>query len=154
MKTLRIVFLSFLAFTLLALAQTGPGTSNYASGSGSGGAAIFSGITITPKCAATGTSASPSVVSCGATTAGAFSCAVAASGGTCTVNTSAVTSTSIINVWPVSDEGSVLGVTCASGGNFSSAVAIVEATKTPGVGFTINLPNFSTNPACYDFVIF
>jgi hypothetical protein len=103
------------------------------------------------NCAAVGTTANPSVASCAAASAGAFSCATNASAGTCQVNTTAVTANSEITVTENSSEGTRLGVTC----NTSPSVvpAIILASKNVGASFTINAPTFITNPACFDYVI-
>jgi hypothetical protein len=103
------------------------------------------------NCAQSGTAANPSVVSCGSAASGAFACNVAASAGTCVVNTTAVGSNSRIIVEETTTENTSLGVTC----NTSPTVlpAIPTASKSPGVSFTINMPTITTNPACFDYWI-
>jgi len=103
------------------------------------------------NCAGVGTAASPSVVTCAAAAAGAFSCATNASAATCQVNTTAVTANSEIIVVEVADEGSRLSVTC----NTSPTVtpAILLASKSAGSNFIINMPTITTNPACFDYWI-
>ncbi len=113
--------------------------------------AASSGSGLIGNCGANGTSASPSVVSCGATNIGAFSCAVAASSATCTVNTTAVTANSEIFVNAVTDEGTRLSVTCNT--SPTAIPAIYVSSKTASTGFTINMPAISTNPACFNFRI-
>jgi hypothetical protein len=113
---------------------------------------------LTSRCAAVGTSANPSVVACGAFAGGAFSCATAASGGTCVVDATSVcvaagciaglTTTSTIFVSQVTDEGSILGVTC----NTSPVTAMVSA-RSNGVSFTVTLGTFTTNPVCFNFAV-
>jgi GH24 family phage-related lysozyme (muramidase) len=100
-------------------------------------------------CAANGTAASPSVVSCSAAPAGAFSCATNASAATCTINTTAVTANSIIIVQEVADEGTPLGVTCNTTPTVTPAILL--ATHTAATGFTINMPTITTNPACFNY---
>jgi hypothetical protein len=103
------------------------------------------------NCAQSGTAANPSVVSCVAAAAGAFACNVAASAGTCVVNTTAVGANSRIIVQETTTENTSLGVTC----NTSPTVlpSIPVASKSPGVSFTINMPTITTNPACFDYLI-
>lgn len=105
----------------------------------------------TTNCAAVGTAASPSVVSCSAAPAGAFSCATNASAATCTINTTAVTANSEIIVQEVADEGTRLSVTCNTAPTVTPAILV--ATKTATTGFTINMPTITTNPACFDYWI-
>ena len=103
------------------------------------------------QCAANGTAASPSVVSCSAAAAGSFSCATNASGATCTVNTTAVTAASQIFVTLTSAKGSLLSVTCNTSVTLLPAIPI--ASQTAGTGFTVNLPTYTSNPVCYDYFI-
>ncbi len=104
------------------------------------------------NCAAVGTAANPSVASCGAASAGSFSCATNASTGTCTVNTTAVTANSEILIEGRNDTttGTRLGVTCNTG--ITTAIpeisAVVAATS-----FTINLGTFTANPECFSYLI-
>lgn len=104
------------------------------------------------NCSAVGTAANPSVVSCASSTTGAFSCATNASGGSCVVNTNAVTANSNIFVWQRQDTttGTRLGVTC----NTTSATAPAGVTAvTAGTSFTINLGTITTNPMCFNYMI-
>lgn len=103
------------------------------------------------NCTATGTAANPSVVSCSAAPAGAFSCDVAASAGTCTVNTTAVTANSEIAVHLNSYTGARLGVTCNTAP--TAVPAIYVSAISAGTSFTINMPTITVNPACFDFTI-
>jgi len=102
-------------------------------------------------CAAVGTAANPSIVSCGAFPVGVFSCDVAASGGTCQVNDTQVTANSEILVTENSSEGTRLGVTCNTAPSVVPAITL--ASKSAGASFIINAPTFITNPACFDYVI-
>lgn len=103
------------------------------------------------NCGATGTAASPSVVSCVGAAAGAFSCAVAASGTTCVVNTTAVTANSEIFIEMTTSESARLGVTC---NNAPTAVpAVLLSTKAAASGFTLVMPTIITNPLCFDYHI-
>src|SRR5207244_7477414 len=101
--------------------------------------------TTTTKCAGVGTAASPSVASCSAAQAGAFSCATNASAGTCQVNTTAVTANSRIFIQETSAEGANLGVTCNTAPTIVPAILL--ASKSAGASFTINMPTITTNPA-------
>jgi hypothetical protein len=115
---------------------------------------------LTNRCAAKGTAANPSVVSCGANAGGAFSCATNASGATCVVNTTAVclnsangclaalTTDSTIFVSQVSDEGSLLGVTCNT-----TPIAALVSSRVSNVSFTLTLGVFTVNPLCFNFTI-
>lgn len=104
------------------------------------------------NCAATGTAANPSVASCSAAPAGSFSCATNASGGTCQVNTTAVTASSEIFITQRSDTttGTTLGVTCNTG--LTTVIPEVTAV-TAGTSFTINLGTIATNPECFSYFI-
>jgi hypothetical protein len=104
------------------------------------------------RCSAVGTAASPSVVSCGAAAAGNIYCDVAASGGTCTVNTTAITSTSVVLITPNAADGTQLSKTC----NSSPSVVpfAILATKSGGTSFSINMPTLITNGACFEYQIF
>jgi hypothetical protein len=118
-----------------------------------------SGGTVTPalyasstNCSAVGTGANPSVASCTVAPAGSFSCAVAASGGTCVVNTTAVTANSEIFITQRSDTttGTRLGVTC----NATLSTVLPEITAvTAATSFTINLGTITTNPECFSYYI-
>jgi len=102
------------------------------------------------KCAAAGTAANPSVVSCSAAPSGSFACDTAASGGTCTINTSAVTSASAIFVQPDSSLGSLLSVTCNTTADTGLTAPRVSA-RSANTSFTITLGTFSTNRLCFDY---
>jgi hypothetical protein len=106
------------------------------------------------NCAANGTAANPSVVSCSAAAAGMFSCATNASTGTCQINTTAVTANSEISITQDAADGgaSQLNVTCNTG-NVLSATAPILASKSAGTSFTINLGTVTTNPACFEYII-
>ncbi len=106
------------------------------------------------NCAANGTAANPSVVSCAAASAGMFSCATAASTGTCQVNTTAVTANSEIFITQDQADGGAgqLNVTCNTGADLPAAAPILRA-KSAGASFTINLGTVSVNPACFEYHI-
>lgn len=110
-----------------------------APGGGGGGGVIGN------KCKATGTTS----VACGSSTGGSFSCST--SGGTCTVATTAVTSTSVILVTLVGVPPPGSGVTCAT---TITPTAYLLTGITPGTGFTISNATFTTNVACYQYAIF
>jgi hypothetical protein len=119
---------------------------------------ITSGATIkaplfatSTNCAGVGTAANPSVVTCSAAPAGAFSCSTSASGGTCVVDTTAVTANSEIIVTQVSDEGTRLTVTCNT--TILTLSHPLVSAKSSGTSFTVTLPTFATNPICFDYVI-
>lgn len=103
------------------------------------------------NCAAVGTSASPSVVSCSAAAAGHFSCATNATGATCTINTSAVTVNSEIFIQEsdTANTGTLLSVTCNTSTTVNPATRVLAS---QGAGtFTINLGTITTNPACFSY---
>lgn len=114
---------------------------------------------LTSICQANGTAANPSVVSCGSFSGGAFSCATAASTHTCVIDSSVIcngtgvqcisglTTTSVIFVEQVADEGSALGVTCNT-----NAVTYMITARAAG-SFTLTLGTFSTNPVCFNFQV-
>jgi hypothetical protein len=106
------------------------------------------------SCAANGTAANPSVVTCGSAAAGMFSCATAASTGTCTVNTTAVTPNSIIQIVQDDADGgaSQLNVTCNTGDDLPTTKPLLHA-KVGGTSFTINLGTVTTNPGCFEYEI-
>jgi len=106
------------------------------------------------NCAANGTAANPSVISCGAASAGMFSCSARASTGTCVVDTTAVTANSEIVITQDAADGrsSQLNVTCNTR-NVLSATAPILASKSAGTSFTINLGTVTTNPACFEYTI-
>lgn len=103
------------------------------------------------NCSAAGTAANPSVVSCSAASMGAFSCDTAASGGTCTVNTTAVTTNSDIQITPTASAGTRLSVTCNT--TFDNPTAPRVASISNGVSFTINLGTVAVNPACFFYTV-
>ena len=124
-------------------AQIGPGQSNFTN---QGGGTSGGGFVISNKCSKAGTTS----VACGSSTGGSFSCST--SGGTCTVATTAVTSTSVILVTLVGVPPPGSGVTCNTAP--SSIPAIFLASLTAGTGFTINNASFASNVACYQYAIF
>ncbi len=101
------------------------------------------------NCAATGTSANPSVVSCSAAASGAFACATNASTGTCQVNTTAVNTASRIFIQP----------TAAANGLTCNAVSDTGLTgprllsQSNGASFTITLGTFATTALCFNYWI-
>ena len=105
----------------------------------------------TTNCGAVGSAANPSLVACGSSSAGAFSCDAAASAATCVISTTAVGANSEIIVQETTKENTRLGVTC----NTSPTVipGILVASQSAGVSFTINMPTITTNPACFDYWI-
>lgn len=105
----------------------------------------------TANCAASGTGANPSIVACGAAKAGAVYCDVAASTGTCQINTTGVTANSEIIVIPTTTEGTRLGKTCNTAP--SAPPAILVASKSAGNNFIINMSTVTTNGECYDYLI-
>lgn len=109
-------------------------------------------INTTTKCAAAGSAANPSVVSCSAAAAGLFSCATNASTGTCVVDTTAVTATSVIQIEPDDSLGTALSVTCNTAMDTGLTAPRVSA-RSAGTSFTINLGTFTTNPECFSYVI-
>lgn len=123
------------------------------------GTAQFQAITITGNgsCAANGTAANPSVVTCAGTVAnaGIFSCDVAASGGTCEVHTEFVRDRDVILVQPVSYPGAVLTVTCNTAPAAMPAITVASVTNGGGgLGkFVVNMPTFAGTPMCYSFQI-
>lgn len=105
----------------------------------------------TTNCSAAGTAANPSVVSCSAAPEGAFACDAAASTGTCTVNTTAVTANSNIWVQPASAVSSRLSVTCSSTADTALSAPRL-ASLSAGTSFTINLGTF-TGELCFIYKI-
>ena len=126
---------------------------------------------LSTRCEAVGTAANPSVVNCNGSGTGAgcrgtlvscgggaFSCDVAASGGTCVVDdslvctlltcTNSLVTVSTIFVSQVADESARLGVTCNS-----SPVSFMVSSRVNSTSFTITLGSFTTNPVCFDFEI-
>src|SRR5882724_2743956 len=104
------------------------------------------------NCSAVGTSASPSVASCANASQGNFSCATAATGATCQVNTTRVTSLSQIYVQEDETQGTKLGVTCNTGTTVIPTSRLL-ASKVANTSFTINLGTVTTNPACFSYRI-
>lgn len=106
------------------------------------------------NCAAVGTSASPSIASCGSAPAGHFSCATNATGATCQVNTTAVTANSEIFVFEsdTAATGTALGVTCNTSTTVNPATRLL-ASSSAGTSFTINLGTVTMNPACFSYHI-
>jgi hypothetical protein len=103
------------------------------------------------NCAASGTAANPSVVSCSAAPAGIVFCDVAASAGTCTVNTTAVTANSVISITPSAADGTLLSVTCNTAMTFGTAPIL--SAKVVATSFTINMPTVVTNGVCFEYSI-
>jgi hypothetical protein len=106
----------------------------------------------TTNCAGVGTAANPSVVTCGAAPAGMFSCATAATTGTCVVDTTAVTANSVIQIVQDAADGTPLSVTCNTA-NVESTTKPVLLSKSAGTSFTINLGTVTTNPGCFEYTI-
>lgn len=104
------------------------------------------------NCAATGTSANPSVASCSGAISGSVACATAASTGTCTVSTTTVTANSEIFVTQRTDTttGTRLSVTCNT--NVSSTLPAITAVSA-NTSFTFQLGTFNTNPECFSYFI-
>lgn len=108
-------------------------------------------FTTNANCAASGTAANPSVVTCTSQGAGAFSCSISASTGTCVVNDTAVGANSIIVINPDASLGARLSVTCNTTADIPTGPRI--SARTAGTSFTINLGTLAVNPGCYTFVI-
>jgi hypothetical protein len=121
---------------------------------GSGTISINPGLATATNCSAVGTAANPSVASCAAASAGQFSCDPAATGGTCRVNTTAVTANSEIIVFEsdTTTTGTRLGVTCNTGTTVIPTSRIL-ASSVAATSFTINLGTVTTNPACFSYII-
>ena len=109
-------------------------------------------LATTTHCAGAGTAANPSVASCSAAPSGFFSCATNASTGTCTVNTTAVTANSVIQIQPDSSLGTALSVTCNTTADSSFTAPRVSA-RSAGTSFTIALGTFATNPECFSYIV-
>ena len=107
----------------------------------------------TTNCAASGTAANPSVVSCSAAAAGLIYCDVAASAGTCVVNTTAVTANSVVLITPNSADGTTLSKTCNTGSTVTVVPVTILAVKSAGAGFTINMPTETVNGSCFEYMI-
>jgi hypothetical protein len=121
------------------------------------GAFLHNLYTITPAnpCAAVGTAASPSVATCSGNPAlaGYFSCATNASAGTCQVNdTNVVGASSVVLVWQVENAATILGISTCNTAVATSATAPTLATTASG-HFIINLGTYTTNPACFEFLV-
>ena len=103
------------------------------------------------KCAAVGTAANPSVVTCAAAPTGIIYCDVAASAGTCQINTSIVTANSTILITSSSADGTLLSKTC----NTSPTVlpANILLSKNAGVSFTLNMPTETVNGSCFEYTV-
>jgi hypothetical protein len=116
-----------------------------------GGVTTTKYSTTSSGCAANGSAVSPSIVACAALSTGAISCSAAASGATCQVNTTSIGAASLVAVWAAPAEATRLGVTCNSA--IPAGMALVT-TKVAASSFTFQLPTFTTDPACYDYLIF
>ncbi len=105
----------------------------------------------TTNCAASGTAANPSVVSCAAAPAGIVYCDVAASGGTCTINTTVVTANSEILITPSAADNTLLSKTC------NAAPTVVPfatlAAKVAGTSFTLNMPTLTVTGPCFHYTV-
>lgn len=110
----------------------------------------FPNVTTAP-CSAAGSAANPSLVACGALSKGQFSCSVSASGGTCTVATSAITAIGSLLIQP--DSGATIGgVTC----NLTADTGLTAprlASRIAATSFAVNLGTYTGNPLCFDYVI-
>lgn len=106
------------------------------------------------NCAANGSAANPSVAACGSASAGMFSCATAATTGTCQINTTAVTANSEILITQDDADGgaSQLNVTCNTA-LVTAAAKPILLSKNAGTSFTINLGTVSVNPGCFEYQI-
>lgn len=100
------------------------------------------------NCAANGSAANPSVVTCGAATAGAFTCATNASTGTCTVNTTSITANSEVFIQPTAASA---GLTCNATADAPTGPRF--ASLSAGTSFTINLGSFTTTAECFKYWI-
>jgi hypothetical protein len=131
---------------LVADFQSAPGTDVASVDYAGLNAALYRTLTV---CSASGTAVNPSVVTCGAAAAGLVYCDVAASAGTCTVNTSAVTAHSSIHITPNGADGTTLSKTC----NTAPTVVpfAILASKSAGTSFTINMPTLTVNGACFEY---
>jgi len=102
-------------------------------------------------CRAVGTAANPSIADCGSAIRGSVACSVAASGGRCSILTTAITlKTGWIHLFPITN-GAALRVTCNASEEMLAGSTISEETNYHG--FTFSLPKFTTNPACFGFDI-
>jgi hypothetical protein len=133
---------------------TPPAIGNTTPAAGSFTTAKATAYTTTTNCAAIGTAANPSIASCSSASAGHFSCATAATGGTCQVNTTAVTANSEIFVFEsdTTATGTALGVTCNTSTTDIPTSRILAA-YVAATSFTINLGTVTTNPACFSYFI-
>lgn len=103
------------------------------------------------NCSAAGSAASPSLVACTAAAAGAFSCATNASGATCVISTTAVTTNSDVIITQTASAGTRLSVTCNTTADVPTGPRIASISN--GVSFTINLGTVAVNPTCYFYHI-
>lgn len=103
------------------------------------------------NCAANGTAAQPSVVSCTSAPAGRFSCSVSATA-SCQVNTTAITGASDIVVIQTANTavGTALGVTCNT---TASTLLPMVTSQVNATSFTIQLTQPVTNPDCFTYFI-
>ncbi len=107
----------------------------------------------TTKCAANGTAASPSVVSCTAAPAGVVSCDDT-TGGLCTVSTTAMltaNSTVLVTQDTSTTTGTLLGVTCNT--TFSAINPSVTTAKVAATSFSFTMTTPVTNPGCFQYLI-
>lgn len=102
-------------------------------------------------CSAVGTAANPSVVSCGSAASGTVYCDVAASAGTCVINTTAAGTNSNIIITPTSAANTRLGKTCNAAPSVSPAIPV--AAQSNGVSVTLNMHTVAVNGMCYGFWI-
>lgn len=126
------------------------GTGNYSTSTGTISAARYG---LASSCLVVGTAANPSVAGCAIAVGGLFSCATAASGGSCRVQTTQVDTTSIILLNQRSDTvaGTLIGVTCNT---TASTIPVGQITAVvSGTSFTFPLGTFSTNPECFNYLI-
>jgi len=110
-------------------------------------------IATTTKCAAVGTTANPSVVSCAAAPAGVFSCNNTTSG-TCTVNTTAMltaNSTVIVTEDDSTTTGTLLGVTCNATPSVVNPSVITA--KVAATSFSFTATAATDNPKCFQYFI-
>lgn len=106
---------------------------------------------VSSPCAAAGTAANPSVVSCGASSSGIFFCDVASSAGTCTVNTTAVTTNAVVQITTSAADNSQTGKTCNTAPTAVSKPRL--SAKVNGTSFTINVDTLTTNGECFEYLV-
>jgi len=113
------------------------------------GAATYTSLAAATSCAADGTAAATSIVTCSAAPVGTISCDPAATGNLCTINTTAVTTNSKIFIQPTEVGGGLTGcgTTADTALTKPRLHAIVDATS-----FTLNLGTFATK-LCFDYKI-